>query len=164
MQCTYHPDAETVLRCNKCEKPICYRCVIQTPVGGRCKECAQLQRLPQYQATPRYLVRGIGAAVGMGLALGLGLGVAFGTPVVPFVFWWILMPVGLAGSGYAVGRAVSASTNRKRGPVFQGISAGGFVIAALVFSVLAPVALGIAPIYLLIGGIIGLALAIQPFR
>ena len=47
--CANHPSRETALRCGKCGKPICTRCVVQTPVGGRCRECAQLRRLPQYE-------------------------------------------------------------------------------------------------------------------
>lgn len=48
LRCARHPDRETVLRCGKCETPICTRCAVQTPVGFRCAECAQLRRLPQF--------------------------------------------------------------------------------------------------------------------
>lgn len=44
LYCANHPQVETVLRCNRCNKPICDRCAVQTPVGYRCKECvAELQ-------------------------------------------------------------------------------------------------------------------------
>ncbi|MCW8804247.1 MAG: DUF4097 family beta strand repeat-containing protein [Ignavibacteriaceae bacterium] len=42
--CANHPNTETLLRCNRCEKPICIKCAIQTPTGYRCKECVQGQQ------------------------------------------------------------------------------------------------------------------------
>lgn len=42
--CANHPDTETTLRCNRCEKPICPRCAVQTPTGYRCKECVRGQQ------------------------------------------------------------------------------------------------------------------------
>ena len=42
--CANHPNVETSLRCNRCEKPICARCAILTPTGYRCKECVRGQQ------------------------------------------------------------------------------------------------------------------------
>lgn len=39
LYCANHPDTETYLRCNRCNKPICLKCAVQTAVGYRCKEC-----------------------------------------------------------------------------------------------------------------------------
>ncbi len=39
--CYYHPDIETSLRCNQCEKPICARDAILTDTGYKCKECVR---------------------------------------------------------------------------------------------------------------------------
>ena len=44
MYCANHPNVETTLRCNKCEKPICAKCAILTPTGYRCKECVRGQQ------------------------------------------------------------------------------------------------------------------------
>ena len=44
MYCANHPNVETTLRCNKCEKPICARCAVLTPTGYRCKECIKGQQ------------------------------------------------------------------------------------------------------------------------
>ncbi len=38
MVCANHPNRETMLRCNRCEKPICIHCAVLTEVGYRCKE------------------------------------------------------------------------------------------------------------------------------
>jgi hypothetical protein len=42
--CANHPQVETSLRCNRCEKPICTRCAVLTPTGYRCKECVRGQQ------------------------------------------------------------------------------------------------------------------------
>ncbi len=42
--CANHPDVETTLRCNRCEKPICAKCAVLTPTGYRCKECIRGQQ------------------------------------------------------------------------------------------------------------------------
>src|SRR3990172_382923 len=44
LYCVNHPDVETTLRCNRCEKPICSKCAILTPTGYRCKECVRGQQ------------------------------------------------------------------------------------------------------------------------
>lgn len=44
MYCANHPNIETTLRCNKCEKPICAKCAVLTPTGYRCKECVRGQQ------------------------------------------------------------------------------------------------------------------------
>jgi MFS family permease len=49
--CVNHPQTETLLRCNKCGKPVCLKCVQRTPVGYRCNECLGLQRAGYYNAT-----------------------------------------------------------------------------------------------------------------
>lgn len=39
MTCYRHPTTETLLRCNRCNRPICATCSRQTDVGYRCPEC-----------------------------------------------------------------------------------------------------------------------------
>ena len=50
-RCANHPDRETLLRCNRCEKPICLQCSVLTEVGYRCKECVRGQQAGYYNAT-----------------------------------------------------------------------------------------------------------------
>jgi DNA-directed RNA polymerase subunit RPC12/RpoP len=38
--CARHPNTETVLKCAKCVTPICPKCMVHTPVGIRCPDCA----------------------------------------------------------------------------------------------------------------------------
>ncbi len=42
--CANHPGVETMLRCNRCEKPICVKCAVRSPVGYRCPECVRSQQ------------------------------------------------------------------------------------------------------------------------
>lgn len=44
LYCANHPDVETSLRCNRCEKPICIKCAVLTPTGYRCRECVRGQQ------------------------------------------------------------------------------------------------------------------------
>jgi hypothetical protein len=129
MQCATHPSVETELTCSRCGKPICPRCLVQTPVGARCRDCAHLRRIPTYDVKPVFLLRGAAAA--------------FAVSIVSGVLWFLISPphrgvfayaalfIALA-IGYGVGEAVSWATNRKRGPAFQGIAACAIVLAYVV--------------------------------
>jgi MFS family permease len=44
MYCYAHPQRETLLRCNRCERPMCQSCAVLTPTGYRCKECVRGQQ------------------------------------------------------------------------------------------------------------------------
>jgi hypothetical protein len=44
LYCYIHPDRETLLRCNRCERPICSQCAVLTPTGYRCKNCVRGQQ------------------------------------------------------------------------------------------------------------------------
>jgi len=123
LRCANHPETVTYLRCSRCGKPICPKCVVQTPVGGRCKECARVRRDPALVVGSRLYLRA--TAYGLGVALVGGL------------LWSQVGDVfGLSGLllillGYAVGEAVSRGANRK---VSRGlmVMAGGFTVLAVV--------------------------------
>jgi hypothetical protein len=44
LTCYLHPDRETLLRCNRCDRPICISCAVRTPTGYACKECIRGQQ------------------------------------------------------------------------------------------------------------------------
>jgi hypothetical protein len=127
MQCATHPSVETELACGKCGKPICPRCLVYTPVGTRCRDCANLRRLPQYSLSTGFLARAAAASLVAGLVLGGIWGFIFGTGI-GFYFGLI---VGL-GIGYAIGEVVSIAANRKAGQPLQVIAAAGVIVAYLV--------------------------------
>lgn len=71
LYCANHPNSETLLRCSKCGKPICGRCGIRTPVGIRCRECAQLRRPPPYVLRPWHYLLAAVVALPVSFAAGL---------------------------------------------------------------------------------------------
>jgi hypothetical protein len=122
MQCATHPTVETELACGKCGKPICPRCLVHTPVGARCRECANLRRLPQYNISPLILLRAALASAVAGAVLGLIWGILLG-----FAFGLISLIAGF-GVGYCVGEAVSLAANRKVGLPLQVIAVAGVIV------------------------------------
>lgn len=127
MKCSYHPDVETNLRCGKCGKPICPKCMVQTPVGARCPDCAKLAKLPTYRVSTKYYLRAAGTALGMAIVCGIAWGLV--RSFVPFIFFNLLLA---PGAGYAIGEVVSLSVNRKRGTGLAIVGGIAVVISYLV--------------------------------
>ena len=122
--CTFHPDVETGLSCSRCDNYICTRCMVQAPVGIRCRECSQVQKLPTFDVRPSYYMR---ASVAGGL-VGVVSGIVMGgvTVLLPYV----VIPWALAiGTGYTIGAAISASTNRKRGTGLMIVGGASLMVA-----------------------------------
>lgn len=125
-RCAQHPDVETDLACGKCGTLICPRCLVQTPVGARCRPCAQLRRLPMYTLSPASLVRVGGVAVALGIAVGLAWGL-----LLPFGFGFFALFLGLF-AGYGMAAVLDRAGGRKRGPTVQGAAVAGIIVAYLV--------------------------------
>lgn len=92
LTCANHPDRETGLRCNRCDKPICSECAVLTPVGYRCKQCVQQQQQQFETARPLDFV-----LVGL-VAM---LGGAIGSFVLGFVGFWGILLAPVVGGGIA---------------------------------------------------------------
>jgi hypothetical protein len=163
LRCARHPGTETVLRCGRCETPICPKCMLQTPVGARCPTCARVKRFALV-VKPAELARAIGLGIGVGAA---------GTLVYTFVPF--LGPlISFAIVGFGVGHGVLVGANRKRarelGPIavaclFVGYDLGlvvSFVVNGTPFEptlLLAPILLLMRQLQLLLGLLIGALLA-----
>ena len=132
MRCATHPDVETNLRCGKCGQPICPKCLVQTPVGARCPDCAKLYKLPTYRVSTQYYLRAVGTGLGMAIVCGIIWGGVGG-----FVRFFLLSLVLAAGAGYVIGEVISLSVNRKRGTGLAVIAGGALVVSYLV-SILLP--------------------------
>ena len=133
--CARHPRTETVLRCGRCATPICPRCLVQTPVGARCPDCANVRTIPTLDVTPLFLARGVGAALASGAVIGYFWGAISGSRgfnVVGFFLIFIAM-----GIGYAVAACVSAATNHKRAQALQYVAGAGVIFAYLVHNLVA---------------------------
>lgn len=111
MKCATHPEVETNLTCANCAKPICPKCMIQTPVGIKCKDCARMQRPRMFVVKPQHYLRAAGA--GAGLALSSGFAWAIVRVYVPFSgFFGFIIAVGI---GYGIGESMYRAAGRKRG-------------------------------------------------
>ena len=130
MQCAAHPEVETNLSCGRCGVPICPRCMVQTPVGARCRKCAGLKRLPTYEIGVRQYLR----ASGVGLGFSVVIGIAWGW-LWRFLAFYLFGLVLAAGIGFAIAEVLSLSVNRKRGRTLQAIGGLCVVVSYLVANV-----------------------------
>lgn len=129
MRCATHFKVETNLGCGKCGKAICPKCLVQTPVGARCRDCANLDRLPTYRVSSKHYLRAIATGLGMAALCG----VAWGAVAAEFPFFFPFLNLLLASAvGYAIGEVISLAVNRKRG---RGLSVVGGTSVALSYLV-----------------------------
>jgi len=120
LRCAYHPDRETTLRCNKCEKPICTKCAVLTPVGYRCKECVRGQQSVFETARPAdFVIAAVVSAVGTGIAVAL----------LNFLGFWGFFVAPIVGGGLA--EIVRAAVRRRRGRKLPLVAALGGVVGVL---------------------------------
>jgi len=101
--------------------------MVQTPVGARCRDCANVKPLPTYQVPAVYYLRAVGAGLGVAVAVGLVWGLI--SMLLPFFYLNLLLA---AGAGYAVGEVISLSANRKRGPWLAAIGGLALVLSYLI--------------------------------
>ena len=125
--CAKHPRVETNLRCGKCGDLICPDCLVHTPVGVRCADCAQVKRVPTYDVTGQFITRGVIAGLLLGIASGTLFFLIFGVlpQFVPGIFriFNVLWPLMFAGVGLVIGAGISLAVNRKRGKSLKIVAA-----------------------------------------
>lgn len=120
--CVNHPETETYLRCNKCGKPVCMKCVQRTPVGYRCNECLGVQRAGYYTAT--VLDYGIAAVIALVLGAVGGIGIS----LIPF---WILAIFAGPIAGGIISEAIRRVISKRRGRYLALVSCIALVVGAL---------------------------------
>lgn len=140
--CANHPNRETTLRCNRCGRPICVSCAVQTPVGYRCKECVRGQQA-KFE-TAGYARLGLAAGIG---AVGAGIGSFF----LGFLGFWGLLLAPVAGG--AIAGVVRWSVRRRRSRRLPTAA-----VAGAVAGVLAHAAFRYLPLLLLGGSRFGFGL------
>ncbi|MBA7594168.1 hypothetical protein ES703_01106 [subsurface metagenome] len=155
MRCATHPEVETNLSCGRCGHPICPKCMVQTLVGPRCPDCANLKRLPTYEVSQRQYLIAVG--IGMGVAIAAGFVWALIWNAIHFLFLSLLIA---AGIGYAIGEVISLATNRKRGPGLQAIAGISVVVSFAVYYLFVPW----FSFYTIIGLALGIVIAIARLR
>jgi len=110
LYCANHPNVETSLRCNRCEKPICAKCAVKMPTGYRCKECVKSQmkifdtaELVDYPA-------------GLAVALFLSLIASILMSLLGFIgfFGWFIIAAGAPTAGVVIAEGARWATRRHR--------------------------------------------------
>jgi hypothetical protein len=111
LYCANHPGRETLLRCNRCDKLICYDCAILTPVGYRCKECVRGQQAKYYNGG--VLDPLIGAVIGFILGALAGVAAFLFLGIFGIFGFFIALFVGPAAGGI-IAEGVRWSVGRRR--------------------------------------------------
>lgn len=155
MRCATHPDVETNLSCGRCGHPICPKCMVQTLVGPRCPDCANLKRLPTYEVSPRQYL--IAVVVGLSVAIAAGFVWALIWRALPSILLSLLIA---AGIGYAIGELISLATNRRRGPGLQAIGGISVLVSYAIYCLFVPW----FSLYTIIGLALGILIAIARLR
>ena len=119
--CINHPNVETSLRCNRCERPICARCAIQTPTGYRCPDCVRSQQKVfataiWFDYIAAFLIAGVLTYIGSLLVPRVGFFTIFLAPI----------------AGGIVAEAIRFAVRRRRSKQLSQLSAGAAALGSLV--------------------------------
>jgi uncharacterized membrane-anchored protein YitT (DUF2179 family) len=146
LYCANHPDTETLLRCNRCNKPICLKCAVLTDVGYRCKECIRGVQASYFNAIPTDNL------VGFGVAL---IVTAIAAPIAGFLFGFVPFFIGLilafaigSGAGGALAQIIRRSIGYRRGRYLRYFTLAGIILGVLIGSAIGLLFFGINPLNL----------------
>lgn len=156
VECPRDPGVETALRCSRCDTPICPKCMIMSPVGARCRDCAKLAKNPIYTLDRTTMAKAAAAAIIGGVVMGF----IWGLVLLPFTVGFFSIFLG-AGLSFAFTRAMDVATGRKRGPVVAGLAALGIGIAWAMTLLFIPINIAL---YGLVAAGIGIYLCYQNLR
>ncbi len=146
LYCANHPDTETLLRCNRCEKPICLKCAVLTDVGYRCKECIRGVQSSYFNAIPTDNIIGFGVAL---------LVAAIAAPIVGFMFGFVPFFIGLilafaigSGAGGMLAQIIRRSVGGRRGRYLRHFTLAGIILGIVIGSFVGLLFFGINPLNL----------------
>lgn len=120
MVCAYHPNRETGLRCNRCDKPICASCAVRTPTGYRCQECVRAQQRVFSSVAPQDYV--IAPLVAGGLAF-------LGALIVPRLGFFVIFLAPAAGA--VIAEAVRYAIKRRRSKGLFQLTTAAVIVGSL---------------------------------
>ncbi|MBN2044659.1 MAG: hypothetical protein JW757_06545 [Anaerolineales bacterium] len=125
--CYRHPDRETSLRCNRCDKPICPQCAQRTATGYRCPDCIKEQSkvfvtARWYDYITSFLTSMILSLIGYWL-MGLISGIGF------FFFFFVFVIAAAIGGGIA--EAVRWVIRKRRAKSLFRTAAAGVIVGGL---------------------------------
>lgn len=147
--CYNHPTRETLLRCNRCERPICTECAVLTPTGYRCKEC--VRGLQKNYETARWfdyplviLIAGVLSYIGAVVASMLGFFTIFIAPV----------------AGVIIAEAIRWATRRRRSRLLFRLATAAAAVGGVLLPLISLIGLLLGANFNLWGLIWGAAYAI----
>ncbi|MHB0998898.1 MAG: B-box zinc finger protein [Armatimonadota bacterium] len=114
--CTRHPREETGVSCASCGTPICPKCMVVTPVGMKCPDCARSKNSTLFQIRPERLL--------LAMVVSLVAGV-IAAVIGNLGFFVIFLSVPY---GYYAGDMILKSAGMKRGWKLE-VTAGVFMVA-----------------------------------
>jgi hypothetical protein len=131
--CYRHPQTETSLRCTKCDRYICPRCAVRTPVGYICPECQRSHENKFFTGK----LGDYGIAVIIALPLCIIAAFLFGAVLSRFGFLsWIIAFFGAPFAGGLIAEAVRWGVQRRRSRYLGRIVAGCLILSLLPFILL----------------------------
>lgn len=128
LYCANHPNTETLLRCNKCGKPICMKCATLTDVGYRCRDCIRSQQSVYFNAES--WDNPIAFVVSFLVTL-------LATPFVSLIFGisglfgWIFAFIMGPSAGGIFSQIIRKAVGRRRGRYLRFFAMGGVVLGLL---------------------------------
>jgi len=125
--CYVHPNRETALRCNNCNRPICASCAVRTPTGYRCKECVKERQqifdtAVWYDYILGFVIAGVLSGIASFLVTLIG-GIGF--------FGWFLIAAGAPTAGAIIAEALRFALRKHRSRNLFITVAVGVVLGAL---------------------------------
>ena len=142
LYCANHPGTETLLRCNRCEKPICLKCAKLTDVGYRCNECLRNVQDKYFNAESK----------DNPVAFGIAFIITFiATPIAGiftglfgFFGFFIAIMLGSAAGG-ALAQIVRRTVGKRRGRNLRYFALGGIILGFIFSAIVSILLLGIFP-------------------
>lgn len=127
MYCKNHPKRETNVSCSACGQGLCPDCMVYTPVGIKCRECASPTRgMLKVGTFPQYMGAALAGLVSSFIA-------GFVLDAMPIRSILIIIIFGLL-----IGEAIRRGARGNRGRVFMTIagvsSLVGFLVSGLLLS------------------------------
>lgn len=154
--CANHPGEQTFVRCGRCEKPICVRCMVDTPVGKRCRECSS-NKTHLSESTPLQVARaGVGALLAALVSAGM---------VAQLGYLIVLLPI----YGYVVGEAALWAGQRRRSRAIEVVTGLSALLGGVATGI-GPWGAGVGPEMLATAmwpfllGVVGAAVAVGRIR
>ena len=151
LTCHWHPTVATGLSCSQCGRGICTDCLVQAPVGIRCRECGRPVPLPTFDVRPGNYAKAVlaaGVIVVLGVILWLTLGFFTGA-------WFLSYVVTPLVVGYAAAEIISRVVNLKRSRGLMYIAGGSVLLTtALGMFMTSGLVLSLWGILAVIGGVL----------